>query len=420
MHHFEYRDGRLYAEDVDLTALAEGTGTPVYVYSEATLRRHARVFAASFEGLDSLIAYSVKASSNLAVLRILADEGMGADVVSGGELRRVLKAGIAPEKIVFSGVGKTRDEIVLALDAGIYQFNVESEPELEVVAAAAKAKGARAPIAFRVNPDIAAGGHQKISTGKAEDKFGVPWRHARALYARARDIDSVDVKGVAVHIGSQIADLDPFEAAFTKVAKFIEELRADGCAIERLDLGGGLGVPYGEGAIPPHPDAYAEMVNRVACPLNVRLIFEPGRMIAGNAGVLLSRVLYVKEGEARRFLVLDAAMNDLIRPALYDSWHDIWPVVRREGATSLEYDVVGPVCETSDRFARSRLLPEMRAGDLVAFMTAGAYGAVQASQYNTRPLVPEALASGARWAVIRKRPSFDETIAGESVPDWLS
>ena len=419
MHHFDYKDDRLYAEDVDLTALAESVGAPVYVYSEATLRRHMQVFSKAFAGDDALVAYSVKANSNIAVLKLLADEGAGADVVSSGEIRRALKAGIAPEKIVFSGVGKTSEEIALALDVGIYQFNVESEPELDLIAGIAQEKGKTAPVAFRVNPDVAGGGHEKISTGRAEDKFGVPMAQARALYDAAQKIPNIRVTGVAVHIGSQIAELEPFESAFTKVAELIADLRAGGCAIERLDLGGGLGIPYGEGLTPPHPDAYAEMIRRVTAPLGVRLIFEPGRMIAGNAGVLVSRVLYVKAGAEKRFLVLDAAMNDLIRPALYDSWHDIWPVMRRAGAATVEYDVVGPVCETGDRFARARMLPEMRAGDFVAFMSAGAYGAVQASQYNTRALVPEVLVSGSRWAVIRKRPSFDEMVAAEEVPDWL-
>ncbi len=419
MHHFHYKDDRLYAEDVDLTALAESVGAPVYIYSEATLRRHMQVFSKAFAGDDALVAYSVKANSNIAVLKLLADEGAGADVVSGGEIKRALRAGIAPEKIVFSGVGKTNEEIALALDVGIYQFNVESEPELDLIAGIAQEKGKTAPVAFRVNPDVAGGGHEKISTGRAEDKFGVPMAQARALYGAAQKIPNIRVTGVAVHIGSQIAELEPFESAFTKVAELIADLRTGGCAIERLDLGGGLGIPYGEGLTPPHPDAYAEMIRRVTAPLGVRLIFEPGRMIAGNAGVLVSRVLYVKAGAEKRFLVLDAAMNDLIRPALYDSWHDIWPVMRRDGAATVEYDVVGPVCETGDRFAKARQLPEMRPGDFVAFMSAGAYGAVQASQYNTRALVPEALVSGSRWAVIRKRPSFDEMVAAEEVPDWL-
>ena len=420
MHHFDYRDGRLYAEDVDVAALAEEVGTPFYLYSEATLRRHVRVFAKAFEGADPLIAFSVKANSNLAVLRILASEGAGADVVSGGELRRALNAGVAPEKIVFSGVGKTRDEMQAALDAGIYQFNVESAPELEALNALALDAGKSAPVALRVNPDVAAGGHDKISTGRKEDKFGVSWGQARGLYARARDMKGVAVIGVDLHIGSQIADLAPFEAAFSKTAQLIADLRADGCSIARLDLGGGLGIPYGNAAPPPHPDDYAGLIKRLTAPLGVRLIFEPGRMIAGNAGIIVTRVIYVKEGEARRFLIVDAAMNDLIRPALYDAHHEIKPVVRRAGASDTQYDVVGPVCESSDFLAKNRTLPEFRPGDLAAVMSAGAYGAVQASQYNTRPLIPEVLASGAQYAVIRRRPTFEEITALEQTPGWLA
>jgi len=418
LHHFQYRDGYLFAEDVDITALADEIGTPFYVYSEATLRRHIRVFQKAFASSNALVAYAVKANSNLAVLKVLASEGAGADVVSGGELQRALKAGVAPEKIVFSGVAKTADEINAALDAGIYQLNVESEPELERIAQIAQARGIAAPIALRVNPDIAAGGHEKISTGKSEDKFGIAWSDARALYAKAGAMPGISVKGVDVHIGSQIADLAPFEAAFQKVTTLIADLRADGCAIERLDLGGGLGISYGEGEAPPHPDAYARMIRRVTEPLDVRLIFEPGRMIAGNAGILVSRVIYVKVGEKRRFLIIDAGMNDLMRPALYDAWHDIWPVANRDAPTTI-YDVVGPVCESSDCFAKERTLPELRDGDLIAIMSAGAYGASQTSEYNSRPLIPEVLVSGDAHAIIRKRPSFDEMIAGEVTPAWL-
>ena len=415
MHHFAYNDGRLHAEGVDLGAIADAVGTPVYVYSEATLRRHYRVFADAFAGAEALVAFSVKANSNIAVLKTLASEGAGADVVSGGELIRAQKAGIAPDKIVFSGVGKTRDEIEAALSAGILQFNVESAAELAAIDDIARANKATAPIALRINPDVAAGGHEKISTGKKEDKFGVPWAEARDLYATARAMKNVVVKGVDLHIGSQIDALAPFEAAFTKVASLIADLRADGCAIETLDLGGGLGIPYGEGAIPPHPDDYAAMIKRVTVPLNVKLIFEPGRMIAGNAGVLLSRVLYVKEGETKRFLIIDAGMNDLVRPAMYDAYHDIWPVFE-SGGDKTAYDVVGPVCESSDRFAKNRSLPALNAGDLVAVMSAGAYGAVQSSQYNTRPLVPEVLVSSERYMVIRRRPTIDEMLALEAPP----
>ncbi len=419
MHHFDYRNGRLHAEDVDVTSLADAIGAPFYVYSEATLRRHMQVFQKAFGDADPLVAFSVKANSNLAVLKVLASEGAGADVVSGGELMRALKAGIAPEKIVFSGVGKTGDEMRAALEAGIYQFNVESAPELDALNALALEINKRAPVALRVNPDVAAGGHDKISTGRKEDKFGVAWEEARGLYARARDMKGVDVVGVDLHIGSQIADLAPFEAAFTKTAGLISNLRADGCAIERLDVGGGLGIPYGNTAAPPHPDDYAALIKKLTAPLGVRLIFEPGRMIVGNAGILVTRVVYVKEGVARKFLIVDAAMNDLIRPALYDAHHDILPVIKNEDAAPTTYDVVGPVCESSDFFAKQRTLPEMKPGDLAAIMSAGAYGAVQASQYNTRPLIPEVLVSGERYAVIRRRPSFEEIVALEATPDWL-
>ncbi len=420
MHHFAYRGDRLHAEDVDLLALAEEVGTPFYVYSEATLRRHIGVFAKAFFDVDTLVAYSVKANSNLAVLRVLASEGAGADVVSAGELARALKAGIPPEKIVFSGVGKTADEMTAALNAGIYQFNVESAPELEALDAIGRQMGKSAPIALRVNPDVAAGGHDKISTGRKEDKFGISWGQARAFYAKAREMKGVAVKGVDLHIGSQIADLAPFEAAFRKAAGLIADLRADGCAIERLDLGGGLGIPYGgDGAVPPHPDEYAALIKRVTAPLGVQLIFEPGRMIAGNAGVLVTCVIFDKQGDARRFLIVDAGMNDLIRPALYDAHHDIMPLRRAANSQETTYDVVGPVCESSDFFAKGRVMPQVSPGECIALMSAGAYGAVQASQYNTRPLIPEVLVNNGKYAVIRRRPSLNEMLALESTPDWL-
>lgn len=417
MHHFALRDGVLHAEDVDIEALAAAVGTPFYCYSSATLRRHIRVFREAFAGLAPLIAYSVKANSNLSVLKIMREEGAGADVVSGGELVRAIEAGIDPEKIVFSGVGKTRAEMSAALDAGIHQFNVESEAELLALDEIARSKGARAPIALRVNPDISAGGHEKISTGRAEDKFGVPWTRARALYRKAAALGGIGIKGVDVHIGSQISDLAPFERAFMRVADLVRALRADGHPIGRLDLGGGLGIPYGDEGDPPHPDDYAKLIRPIAAPLGVQLIFEPGRMIVGNAGILVSRVLYVKPGEAKEFLIIDAGMNDLIRPALYDAFHAIEPVRPRAGARR-DYDVVGPVCETGDRFAKSRALAPIEAGDLVAVMSAGAYCAVQASQYNSRPLVPEVLVSGARYAIIRRRPTFDEMVEAERSPDW--
>lgn len=419
MHHFAYRNDRLYAEDVDVAALADRVGTPFYLYSEATLRRHMQVFAKAFAGADPLIAFSVKANSNLAVLRILASEGAGADVVSGGELQRAMRAGVAPEKIVFSGVGKTSDEMRAALQAEIYQFNVESAPELAALNAVATELGKRAPVALRVNPDVAAGGHDKISTGRKEDKFGVSWTEARSLYAKAREMAGIDIVGVDLHIGSQIADLAPFEAAFSKTAQLIAELRADGCEIDRLDLGGGLGIPYGNAAPPPHPDDYAKLIKSLTAPLNVRLIFEPGRMICGNAGILVTRVLYEKEGAARKFLIVDAAMNDLIRPALYDAHHEIWPVLRDENAPDETFDVVGPVCESSDFLAKSRKMKPVAPGACAAIMSAGAYGAVQASQYNSRPLIPEVLVNGDRVAIIRRRPTFDEMISLEAQPDWL-
>jgi len=420
MHHFDYRNGVMHAEDVALPALADAVGTPFYCYSTATLRRHLRVFRDAFAGDDALIAYSIKSNSNLAVIKLLAADGAGADVVSGGELRRALAAGVPPERIVFSGVGKTVEEMRFALEAGIYQFNVESEPELVALNETALAMGLRAPITLRVNPDVDAQTHEKISTGRREDKFGIPWAHARAAYALAGDLPGVEVKGVDVHIGSQITDLQPFETAFAKVAELVETLRADGHAIERLDLGGGLGIPYGAEKTPPLPSDYAAMVRRVAAPLGVRLVFEPGRMIVGNAGVLVSRALYVKDAETRRFLILDAAMNDLIRPALYDAYHAIKPVRARSGEAEIVYDVVGPVCETGDTFARDRSLAPIAQGDLVAIMSAGAYGAVQASEYNTRPLAPEVLVNGADYAVIRARPSFDDILARDAIPAWIS
>lgn len=420
MRHFSYIDGVLHAEEVSLPSLAEAVGTPFYCYSAATLRRHVRVFREAFAPSDALIAYSVKANSNLSVLKLMAAEGAGADVVSGGELRRALEAGIAPSKIVFSGVGKTRAEMALALKAGIHQFNVESEPELSALDDVARSAGAVAPVAFRVNPDIAAGGNEKISTGKAEDKFGVPWTRAREIYARAAALKNVKAVGVDVHIGSQITDLGPFERAFARVAGLVADLRADGHAIERLDLGGGLGVPYGDPAAPsdiPSPEDYAAMVKRLVAPLGLKLILEPGRVIAANAGVLVARVLYVKEGEAGRFLILDAGMNDLLRPALYGAFHEILSVEPRDGPLR-DYDVVGPVCETGDRFAKARALPPLVAGDLVAFMTAGAYGAVLSSQYNSRPLAPETMVDGARWALVRRRPDYDSMVDGERGAVW--
>ncbi|MEL6380309.1 MAG: diaminopimelate decarboxylase [Pseudomonadota bacterium] len=421
MHHFENRDGIMHAEGLPLPDIAAAVGTPFYCYSEATIRRHVQVFRRAFGDADMLTAYSVKANSNLSVLTVLAQEGAGADVVSEGELRRARAVGIAGGKIVFSGVGKTRTEMVYALDENIHQFNVESEPELHQLNEVAVARGVVAPIAFRVNPDVSAGGHEKISTGKAEDKFGIPWDRAHALFAQAHGLPGIAVKAVDVHIGSQIAALDPFEKAFMKVADLVKSLRAEGIPIERVDLGGGLGIPYSDGdTIPPHPDAYAAMIRRIADPLDVQLIFEPGRMIVGNAGILVSRVIFNKPGTDRRFLIVDAAMNDLLRPALYDAYHDLRPVVSHDGESPIAYDVVGPICETGDRFARERMLPPLAAGDLVAFMSAGAYGAVQSSEYNSRPLVPEVMVNGDQFSIIRARPDYQALLDRDQIAPWLS
>lgn len=421
MHHFAYRSGELCAEDVPLGAIAASVGTPVYVYSSATIERHYRVFKEAFGIADTLIAYSMKANSNLAVVKTLARLGAGADVVSGGELARALAAGIPASRIVFSGVGKQKAEMAAALKAGIHQFNVESEPELEALNEVARGLAAKASIAFRINPDVDAGTHAKISTGKAENKFGIPWARARAAYARAAALPAIDIKGVDVHIGSQITELAPFRAAFARVAELVRELRADGHMISRIDLGGGLGIPYQDGAKePPPPSAYAELIRELVAPLNVQLIFEPGRIIVGNAGILLSRVIYVKEGESRHFLVIDAAMNDLIRPALYQAYHALRPVKERAPSFPCErYDVVGPVCETGDTFTTDRELPRLEAGDLVAILSAGAYGAVQASTYNTRPLVPEVLVKGGEWALVRPRPRIEDLLALDRMPPWL-
>ncbi|HEX3429828.1 MAG TPA: diaminopimelate decarboxylase [Rhizomicrobium sp.] len=420
MNHFEYRGGRLHAEYVDLETLAEQVGTPLYVYSTATLERHYHVFAAAFPA-HTLIAYSVKANGNVAVLKTLARLGAGADVVSGGELVKALRAGIPPEKIVFSGVGKTRAEMADALRAGIHQFNAESEPELLALSEVAKELGTTAPLTIRVNPDIDPRTHAKISTGMAETKFGVPWGRARAAYRLAASLPSLKIVGVDVHIGSQITELEPFEAAFARLAELIGDLRQDGHCIERADLGGGLGVPYrSTEAAPPGPEAYGKMIARLSAGLGVSLVLEPGRLIAANAGILLARVVYVKEGEAREFLVLDAGMNDLIRPALYNAHHEIVPVRRHASdAFKQTYDIVGPVCETSDLFARAYSLPATKSGDLVAIMTTGAYGAVMSSAYNARPPAPEVLVKGEQWSVVRPRMSYDELAGLDRLPAWL-
>jgi diaminopimelate decarboxylase len=420
VNHFGYKDGVLCAEDVPLTRIAEEVGTPFYCYSTATLMRHYRVFSEALPA-DALIAFSVKANGNLAVLKTLGNLGAGADVVSAGELKKALAAGIPASRIVFSGVGKTREELRLALEAGIYQFNVESEPELEALSEVASAMGTNAPITVRVNPDIDAKTHAKITTGTLETKFGVPWARARDVYARAAKLAGIEVVGVDVHIGSQITELQPFKAAFKRLAELIAELRADGHQITRADLGGGLGVPYRlDNEPPPDPEAYGRVIAAAVNGLDVRLIAEPGRLIAANAGVLVTRALYVKSGESKTFLVLDAGMNDLIRPALYDAHHDILPVVEpAPNVRRVRYDVVGPVCETADLFARDRDLPEAKGNDLMAIMTAGAYGAVMASAYNARPPAPEVLVNGREWAVVRPRVTLEALIALDRVPDWL-
>lgn len=421
MHHFHYKDGRLHCEDVSLDAIADEVGTPVYVYSSATLRRHARVIATAFEGMDCLIAYSVKANGNLGVLKTLAAEGCGADVVSGGELLRARKAGIPASKIVFSGVGKTRAEMRLALEEGIHQFNVESAAEVEVLSEVASALGQTAEVAVRVNPDVAAGGHPNISTGKAGDKFGVPWDDAETLYARIARLEGVEAVGVDVHIGSQIDVIAPMRAAFERVVSLVKRLREQGNDIRRIDLGGGLGIPYRIWDNPPPPDEYAAMIREVTEGLGVQVILEPGRVIAGNAGVLVTEALFTKPSPKRTFLIVDAGMNDLMRPALYQAHHDILPLRERpDSADQISYDVVGPICESTDKFAAERNLPVIQSGDRLAFMSAGAYGAVLSSQYNARPLAAEVLVDGDRYAVVRRRPTFDEMVALEATPDWLT
>lgn len=422
MHHFAYRDGALHAEAVAVTALADAVGAPFYCYSASTIRRHYQVFAQAFDGLDALVCYAVKANSNQAILRLLAREGAGMDVVSGGELARALHAGVAPSKITFSGVGKTDAEIDAALEAGIFCFNVESEPELEAISRIAAARGKSAPVSLRINPDVDARTHKKISTGKAENKFGVPLTRAREIYARAARLKGLAIAGVDMHIGSQLTDLAPFDEAFLLLAELVRDLRADGCAISHVDLGGGLGIPYHEGDDPAsyHPDQYAAIVRKHFARLGCKIVLEPGRLIVGNAGVLITRVIYVKHGDAKTFVIVDAGMNDLVRPTLYDAWHDILPVRESADRPVIVADIVGPVCETGDYLAQERKMPEPRAGELLAVMTAGAYGAVQAGTYNTRPLIPEALVDGDRFAVIRPRPRVDDIIALDRVPDWLT
>lgn len=421
MDHFLYRNGALYAEDVPLSEIAASVGTPFYCYSTATLERHFKLFDEALAGMDHLVCYAMKAASNVAILRTLAALGAGMDVVSGGEYMRAKAAGVPGERIVFSGVGKTEAEMRLALEGGVRQFNVESEPEMEVLNRVALDLGMVAPITVRVNPDVDAKTHAKIATGKSENKFGIPIARAREVYAHAARLPGLRVVGIDVHIGSQLTDLEPFRQAYRKVAELTEVLREDGHRIERLDLGGGLGIPYERSnAAPPLPIDYGGMIREELGHLGCEIEIEPGRLIVGNAGVMVSQVIYVKQGEGRDFLIVDGAMNDLIRPAMYDAHHDIVPVVEpAPGVESHVYDVVGPVCETGDTFARQRALPAVNAGDLIAFRSAGAYGAVMASEYNTRPLIPEVLVKGDQFAVIRRRPTFDEMINRDTIPEWL-
>ncbi|MEL0438186.1 diaminopimelate decarboxylase [Phycobacter sp. K97] len=421
MDHFLYRDGALCAEDVPVAEIAAAVGTPFYVYSTATLLRHFRLFDEALEGTDHLVCYAMKAASNQAILKTLAQAGAGMDVVSQGEYLRAKAAGVPGDRIVFSGVGKTADEIRCALSGGIRQFNVESEPEMEVINAVALELGTRAPITIRINPDVDAKTHAKIATGKSENKFGIPISRASEVYAHAASLPGLEVVGIDVHIGSQLTELAPFEAAYRKVAELTETLRAEGHDIRRLDLGGGLGIPYTRSnEAPPLPMDYGALIKRTLGHLGCEIEIEPGRLIAGNAGLMVSKVIYVKSGEGRDFLIVDGAMNDLIRPAMYEAHHDIVPVIEPEpGIESQPYDIVGPVCETGDTFAKQREMPPLRAGDLIAFRSAGAYGAVMASEYNSRPLIPEVLVHGDQFAVIRRRPSFDEMINRDTIPEWL-
>jgi diaminopimelate decarboxylase len=421
VNHFAYRDGVLHAEDVPLPVIAAEAGTPFYCYATATLERHYRVFKEAFGGLDTLICYAMKANSNQSVIRTFVEAGAGLDVVSEGELRRALAAGAEPAKIVFAGVGKTAREIALAVDVGILCFNVESEPELRLISEIASARGRTASIAVRVNPDVDARTHAKITTGKAENKFGIPYDRARQVYAHAAGLPGIRITGVDMHIGSQITDLAPYDAAYEKLADLARALREDGHAIDHVDAGGGLGIPYRlDDPPPPEPAAYGEVVRRRLGNLGARILFEPGRVFVGNAGILVTRVLYVKHGAAKTFVVVDAAMNDLIRPTLYDAHHDIRPVRQPNTGETVVVDVVGGICETGDYFALDRRLPPLAAGDLIAIMTAGAYGATEASNYNTRPLLPEIMAKGAEWAIVRPRQTYEELIGQDRLAPWLA
>ncbi|MEP2718540.1 diaminopimelate decarboxylase [Pseudophaeobacter sp.] len=421
MDHFLYRDGALYAEDVPVAEIAAAVGTPFYVYSTATLLRHFRLFDEALEGMDHLVCYAMKAASNQAILKTLAQAGAGMDVVSQGEYLRAKAAGVPGDKIVFSGVGKTAEEIRCALTGGLRQFNVESEPEMAVINAVALELGLVAPVTIRVNPDVDAKTHAKIATGKSENKFGIPISRAREVYAHAASLPGLKVIGIDCHIGSQLTELEPFRKAYEKVAELTETLRSDGHDIRRLDLGGGLGIPYTRSnEAPPLPVEYGQLIKETLGHLDCEIEIEPGRLIAGNAGLMVSKVIYVKSGEDREFLIVDGAMNDLIRPAMYEAHHDIVAVTEpAPGVEPRPYDIVGPVCETGDTFAKERNMPPLAAGDLIAFRSAGAYGAVMASEYNSRPLVPEVLVHGDQFAVIRPRPDYDEMINRDTIPEWL-
>ena len=421
MDHFLYRDGQLFAEDVPVAQIAATVGTPFYLYSSATLLRHYGLFDAALGDMPHMVCFAMKSLSNIAVLKLLGDAGAGMDVVSGGEYLRAKAAGVPGDRIVFSGIGKTADEMRLALQGGIRQFNVESEPEMVVLDQVARSLGMVAPITVRVNPDVDAKTHAKIATGKSENKFGIPIARARQVYALAAGLKGLKVIGIDVHIGSQLTDLAPFEQAYRKVAELTEQLRADGHTISRLDLGGGLGIPYTRGNdAPPLPSDYGALIRRTVGHLGCEVEIEPGRLISGNAGIMVSKVIYLKSGEGRDFLILDGAMNDLIRPAMYDAHHDIIPLVEPvPGVDQRPFDIVGPVCESGDTFAKGRMMPPVLAGDLVAFRSAGAYGAVMASEYNSRPLIPEVLVKGDQFAVIRARPTYDEMISRDTIPEWV-
>lgn len=421
MDYFNYKDGVLFAEDVPVSQIAEQVGTPVYIYSAATLRRHFGLFTQALSWADkSLVCFAVKSCSNIAVLKLLADMGAGMDVVSLGEYMRAKAAGVPGDRIVFSGVGKTREEMRAALEGGIRQFNVESEPELRALSEVATSMGKTAPVAIRVNPDVDARTHAKISTGKSENKFGIPIAKAREVYAEAASLPGIEVVGVDMHIGSQLTDLAPYRAAYTRMAELTVQLREDGHNIRRLDMGGGLGIPYRrDNNMPPLPVEWGEVIRETVGHLGCEIDVEPGRNIAGNAGILLTRTVWVKKGEGRDFLILDAAMNDLLRPAMYDAYHELVPVIETDATGPAPFDIVGPVCESGDTFERGARLGDPQSGDLYAFRSAGAYGAVMASEYNTRPLVPEVLVDGDRFAIIRQRPSLEEILARDLVPDWL-